>query len=159
MKKIIFSALFLTLCYAGSVSAQQATGNTQTTNATLSGISFKDAGNTHEFGSIPQGIPVTYSFTFTNTGKNPLILSAVTPSCGCTSPEWTKEPIAPGKSGVIKVTYNAQAMGSFTKTVTITSNAADSPAVLYIRGEVKAAQQASNAPAATPQTATTPKKN
>lgn len=156
MKKILPSLLLFTLCYTGTVQAQQAAVNTQT-NTDATGISFKEAKNTYEFGSIPQGTPVTHVFTFTNTGKTPLILSNVTASCGCTTPEWPREAVAPGKSGSIKVTYNAQNMGSFTKTITVNSNAA--PVVLYINGEVKAVQQAANTPATTPQTTTTPKKN
>jgi len=77
---------------------------------------------THNFGKIAQGRPVTYNFEIVNTGTEPLILESVRASCGCTTPEWSKEPIAPGATSVIKVGYNAYAEGMFNKTVTITYN-------------------------------------
>lgn len=157
MKKFFTSTLLVMALGLGSVYAQQAATGT-TSNAPAAGISFKEANNTYDFGSIPQGTPVTHDFVFTNTGKAPLILSAVTPSCGCTSPEWPKEAIAPGKSATIKVTYNAQALNTFNKTVTITSNAATPQTILYIKGEVKAVQQGSTQ-AAAPKTSAAPKKN
>lgn len=73
----------------------------------------------HNFGKIPQGRPAVYNFEITNTGKDPLRLENVQASCGCTTPEWTKEPIAPGASSMIKVGFNAYSDGSFTKVVTI----------------------------------------
>lgn len=94
---------------------------------------------THDFGSIPQGVPATYTFVVKNTGKAPLILTNAAASCGCTKPEYTAEPIPPGKKGFIKVTYNAASTGEFSKTVTVTSNAVRSTVVLYIRGSVNAA--------------------
>ncbi len=73
----------------------------------------------HDFGKIPQGRPATYVFEITNTSTEPLRLENVQASCGCTTPEWSKEPIAPGANAVIKVGYNAYAEGHFNKTVTI----------------------------------------
>jgi hypothetical protein len=73
----------------------------------------------HNFGRIPQGRPATYTFEILNTGTESLKLNNVQASCGCTTPEWSKEPIEPGGSSSIKVGYNAYAEGSFTKTVTI----------------------------------------
>jgi hypothetical protein len=90
----------------------------------------------HDFGKIPQGKPVTYSFEVKNTGKAPLLISNVQASCGCTTPEWDREkPIAPGATALIKVGYNAQAEGPFTKPVTITYNDGLTK-VLNIKGEV-----------------------
>ncbi|MET0392627.1 MAG: DUF1573 domain-containing protein [Chitinophagaceae bacterium] len=74
----------------------------------------------HDFGSIPQGRPVYYTFTVVNTGSQPLILDNVQASCGCTTPEWSNAPIAPGASGPIRVGYNAAVEGSFEKFITIT---------------------------------------
>ncbi len=71
----------------------------------------------HSFGKIPQGRPVTHIFEVTNTGKEPLLLENVQASCGCTTPEWSREPIAPGATVPIKVGYNAYAEGHFNKTV------------------------------------------
>ncbi len=94
---------------------------------------------THEFGIIPQNVPATYTFTFKNTGKEPLIITNAAASCGCTTPEWTKEPIMPGKKGFVKATYNAASIGVFNKAVTVMSNAKKSQVTLYIKGDVKAA--------------------
>ena len=76
----------------------------------------------HNFSKIPQGKPVYYSFEIVNTGKTALKLTDVHASCGCTTPEWNREPIAPGASALIKVGYNAAAEGSFEKYITITYN-------------------------------------
>ena len=78
---------------------------------------------THDFGKIPKGTPVNYEFSFTNNGKEPIVISNVQASCGCTTPKWTKEPILPGKSSTINVQYNAANPGGFNKSITITSNA------------------------------------
>ena len=76
----------------------------------------------HDFLTIPQGKPVYYSFDIINTGKTPLKLDDVHASCGCTTPEWSREPIAPGATARIKVGYNAAAEGFFEKSITITYN-------------------------------------
>jgi hypothetical protein len=75
-----------------------------------------------DFGKIPQGRPVTHVFEITNTGKETLHLDNVQASCGCTTPEWSREPIQPGATTSIKVGYNAAAEGAFNKTVTIVYN-------------------------------------
>jgi hypothetical protein len=76
----------------------------------------------HDFSSIPQGKPVYYSFEIINTGKTPLKLDNVQASCGCTTPEWSTEPIAPGATAKIKVGYNAAAIGFFEKFITVSYN-------------------------------------
>ncbi len=95
----------------------------------------------HDFGTIPQGKPVSTEFTFKNTGNEPVTLNNVHASCGCTTPEWTKEPVLPGKSGSIKATYNAAAAAPFSKTITVTSNVGTK--VLTIKGVVEAAPSSS----------------
>lgn len=77
---------------------------------------------THDFGKIPQGRPVTYIFTIKNSGKDTLKLEDVRASCGCTTPEWSREPVAPGASGNLTVGYNAAAEGPFSKSVAIYYN-------------------------------------
>ena len=89
----------------------------------------------HDFGKIPQGKPVTYVFTFTNTGTTPLKLENVQAACGCTTPEWSKDEIVPGASSKITVGYNAAAEGPFSKPVTITYNG-NQTKQLIIKGEV-----------------------
>lgn len=80
---------------------------------------------------------VSHVFVVTNTGKSPLVITRVISSCGCTTPVFTKEPIAPGKSGEIKVVYNPTGrVYPFTKTVSVYSNGKKGPLVLTIKGEV-----------------------
>ena len=90
----------------------------------------------HDFGKIPQGKPVTYNFEVTNTGKAPYKLDNVAASCGCTTPQWDKEKVVnPGEKSIITVGYNAAAEGPFTKPVTITYNGTQTK-VITIKGEV-----------------------
>ncbi len=97
---------------------------------------FKFEKETNDFGKIAQGKPVSYDFKFTNLGDQPLIIGDVQSSCGCTVPKFTSTPIKKGETGVISVTYNAAAPGSFNKALTIKSNAKTPVKYLYIKGEV-----------------------
>jgi hypothetical protein len=97
--------------------------------------------STFDFGKIKQGVPVDHEFKFTNTGKIPMIITNVAASCGCTTPDWTKDPIPPGGQGFIKATFNAASAGGFNKTVTVTSNIENGFIQLTIRGEVLPAIQ------------------
>ena len=92
----------------------------------------------HDFGKINEGDGrVSTVFTFKNEGMAPLVLSNVRASCGCTTPTWTKEPVEPGQTGTITVTYNPNGRpGRFQKTVTITSNATEPTKKVFIKGEV-----------------------
>lgn len=92
---------------------------------------------THEFGKIKQGTPVTYEFKFTNSSKVPLVITNAAPSCGCTTPSWTREPVMPGGQGHIKATYNAAAAGIFDKTITVSANVEGGMVTLHIKGEVE----------------------
>lgn len=93
----------------------------------------------HDYGTIENGADGTCVFTITNTGNAPLIISLCKGSCGCTVPECTKEPIAPGATSEIKVKYDTKREGPFHKSVTITSNAVNEPSkVVKIKGVVKA---------------------
>jgi hypothetical protein len=91
---------------------------------------------THQFSQVPQGTPVTTKFKFTNNSNKPLILKSVQASCGCTTPDYTREPIMAGATGEITVTYNAANMGKFKKSITVTTNIEETPIILYIEGEV-----------------------
>ena len=93
----------------------------------------------HNFGVFSQDTAVvTYDFIFTNVGKSPLIIHEASASCGCTVPEYTLEPIMPGKTGKISVTYNGKGRrpGVFRKSITIHNNGKQSPVRLYIEGEM-----------------------
>ena len=89
----------------------------------------------YDFGKIPQGKPVTHIFEFKNTGTTPFSLDNVQASCGCTTPEWNKDPIAPGATAKITVGYNAQNEGTFAKPVTITYNGNQTKQII-IKGDV-----------------------
>ena len=93
----------------------------------------------YNYGAIDYNGNGTYEFVFKNTGKVPLIIKRVDSSCGCTTPEWSKEPIKPKGKGKIVVKYDTKRIGSFIKSVKIYSNAKNSPVELIIRGEVKPA--------------------
>ncbi len=90
----------------------------------------------YKFGKIKQNIPATHIFTVTNTGTKPLIIEFASAECGCTTPEYSKDPILKGKTSSIKVTYNAQNLGSFKKNVNIKFANSQQPVVLTIEGDV-----------------------
>ena len=92
----------------------------------------------HEFGTVLWKNPVTATFTITNSGDKPLVISNVTTSCGCTVANWTQTPIAPGATGVVSSTFDSKALGRFQKSIGIYSNASERPIYLAIRGEVTA---------------------
>lgn len=96
----------------------------------------------HNYGDVPFEGNGTYSFKFTNTGSEPLMISDAKGSCGCTVPSWPKEPIAPGASANIEVTYDTKRVGSISKSVTIMSNAVNTPVkVIRISGNVLAGSE------------------
>ena len=90
----------------------------------------------HDYGTIVQGSNGETEFVFVNKGKNPLILNNVSASCGCTSPDWTRKPVLPGEKGSVKVKYDTEILGSFTKSVSVFSNASNSYVTLIIRGNI-----------------------
>ena len=163
MKKILFG---LTLVAAVSVTTVNAQGQGVATGTTpVSAVSAKApvisfAAEKYEFGVVPQSTPVTHVFSFKNTGSVPLVLSSVSASCGCTTPEWPKDAIAPNATAKITVTYNAANAGEFTKTVTVVSNASVPQTILTIHGDVKPATTANEATAPkTPVQSAAPKKS
>jgi hypothetical protein len=129
MKKMLFL-----VCFAAFGLATQAQTTTNTTTAKPAEVlQLKES--SYNFGKIQQGRPVTHNFEIVNISSAPLMLENVQASCGCTTPEWTKEPIQPGASTTIKVGYNAAAEGDFNKTITITYNNMQAK-VLTISGSV-----------------------
>ena len=119
MKKLF--TLFFVFAIAFTMNAQTIANvsNTQPA-ATPDVLSMKETA--FEFGTIPQGKPVFHFFEVTNAGKDPMVISNVQTSCGCTTPEWSKDPIAPGATAKIRVGYNAAGEGHFEKFITIMYN-------------------------------------
>ncbi|WP_345951515.1 MULTISPECIES: DUF1573 domain-containing protein [unclassified Mucilaginibacter] len=97
---------------------------------------FKFNEEKHDFGKIAKGKPVTTVFSFTNVGVEPLILTDVRPTCGCTIADYTKAPVKKGEKGTISITYNAAVASPFSKTIVVTSNAKTPVKNLIILGEV-----------------------
>ncbi len=141
MKKILFLAAVV--CTSMSIFAQEVSktastiisdAKTEQKTPVEEAILIKE--DVYDFGKIPQGKPVNTVFTVRNISQQPLKISNVQASCGCTTPEWDKETaILPGKDGKITVGYNAAAEGAFTKTITITYNETGSKQIT-IKGEV-----------------------
>lgn len=101
----------------------------------------------HDFGTVEQYGNTTCTFEFKNTGTAPLIISNAKGSCGCTVPEWPKNPIAPGETGVITVRYDNKRIGPINKSVTITSNAVNAPTkTIRIKGHINKKPQESTMP-------------
>jgi hypothetical protein len=138
MRKLLFLAAFALVTGIGF--AQEMTGTISKNEVNPAVAAFNWESSVHDFGKIKQGIPVTHEFRFTNTGKAPLIIVNAQPSCGCTTPDWTKTPVEPGGSGFIKATFNAGAAGPFNKTVTVTANVEGGFVLLTIKGEVLVAE-------------------
>lgn len=113
---------------------QEKTNSTIVDNPNAAVITFDKV--IHDYGTIKQGSDGKCEFKFTNTGKEPLILSRPRSNCGCTVPTWPREPILPGKSEVISVVYDTKRMGPIHKSVTVFSNAKNNAVVLQIKGTV-----------------------
>ena len=100
--------------------------------------------NTHDFGELAFASDGSCEFIFKNTGKSPLVLNNVKSTCGCTIPEWPREPVGENESASIRVRYDTHRVGSFTKSITVYSNASNSPKRLFIKGRVKAKEEITN---------------
>ena len=115
-------------------------GNTKKENGTndvkMSKIEFSETMD-YDFGKIKEKSDGTYEFKFKNVGENPVIITRVKSSCGCTVPTYPKDPIAVGKEASIKIKYDTKRIGRFNKTVTVYANVENSPIVLKIRGVVE----------------------
>lgn len=133
MKNLISSTIAALVLVAISFNSSAQTEAIQTGAK----ISFLE--ETHDYGEVEYGGNGTCSFIFENTGNEPLVLGNVKGSCSCTVPEWTKTPIAPGEKGEIKVKYNTKRAGAINKSVTINSNAVNTPVkIIRIKGNVLA---------------------
>lgn len=147
MKK--FSFLFFCLALTATTFAQSPVGEAApiAVDAPADGPQAVFEQTTVDYGTIEQNSDPYRYFKFTNTGNEPLIISKAKGSCGCTAPEWPKEPIMPGESNEIKVRYDTKRVGNFTKTVTLTTNQTQPTIVLKITGKVNAVQEAPSVPA------------
>lgn len=129
MKRIILF-LSVVICFL-SVNAQET--KTEAADTTLKAkIVFETL--IHDFGKINKAADGNCIFKFKNEGNIPLTLANVSASCGCTTPLWTKDPVLPGKTGEIKVRYDTNRIGAFSKSITVSSNA--ELVVLSIQGSV-----------------------
>ena len=132
MKRLFGLVALVLISISGARAQAEATSEAPSMGGPV--ISFE---NTEiDYGTIQQNAEPYREFNFTNTGDAPLIISNAKGSCGCTVPEWPKEPIQPGESNVIKVRYATNRIGKFSKTVTLTTNDAEGTHVLRIKGEV-----------------------
>lgn len=144
MKKIMLSlACVAILASCSNQEPKQATTTESETVATASETSpadapvFKFVKESFDFGQITMGEKVSYDFEFTNIGKSPLIITSATATCGCTVPEFPKEPVAPGAEGVVRVVFDsAGKLGMQNKVVTITANTVPETTELNILGNV-----------------------
>ncbi|MFT4660990.1 MAG: hypothetical protein ACI8XB_001261 [Patiriisocius sp.] len=121
-----------------SLNTNMVTNKITPENAGLSvaGITFEK--EVFNFGKISQGEKITFTFKFKSSGEGPLVIGAVKPSCGCTTPkDWPKDPIMPGDEGLIEVEFNSEGKsGLQSKSINIVSNTDPSTSVLYLEGEV-----------------------
>jgi hypothetical protein len=124
MKKIAFFIFFISMAWMA---------NAQADSSKADALQLKEV--EHDFGKIPQGKPVFYFFEIANTGSTPLKLDNVQASCGCTTPEWNREPIPAGGTDKIRVGYNAASEGVFDKYITITYDGSLSKQI-HIKGTV-----------------------
>jgi len=144
MKSIIF-ALALSVVTTGAAFAQakeQLKEPAKAAATTLTPENLQFVSDNHDFGIIPEGPNAEYVFQFKNTGKEPIVISRVQPSCGCTVPDWSKDPILPGKTGFVKASYGSQGRpGHFEKSMTVFSNAGTK--MVSFKGTVEKAPEAS----------------
>ena len=123
MKKLLFSLMAFT--FATAVFAQKKAADVAKLNT-----------ETFDFGKVKLNVPAVATFVVTNVGTEPLIIEQANPTCGCTISDYTKSPIAPGKTGTIKATYNAATLGGIHKTLTVKFAGVDEIKQINLAGEV-----------------------
>ncbi len=141
MKKVFIlaiAALSFAACRNANNSTTEVAGSTGKTIVSADAPVVVFERDIFDFGKIEQGGKVNHEFKFKNTGKTPLIISNATATCGCTVPEFPKEPILPGKEGVIKVIFNSAGKeGMQDKVITISSNANPNTTSVHLVGDVR----------------------
>jgi hypothetical protein len=139
MKKI-FSVLVLCLAFVTLTFAQaeeKVKAKAEQVKEQVQGPQITFENKTVDYGVIEQESDPYRLFKFTNTGNEALVITNAKGSCGCTVPQYSKDPIGPGETGEIKVRYDTKRLGKFIKTVTLTTNTGAEKVVLTIKGEVK----------------------
>ena len=132
--KILFSCFYIFAFI--TVAKGQSTDTKQMAQDSITGPEIHFEIMVYDFDTIQKGSSARCEFTFTNTGNEPLILEKVKTSCECTIAKWSKKPIMPGKSGVLKIIYSTRTIGYFFRTIAVISNAKTNPVELLIKGTV-----------------------
>lgn len=137
MKNVLLTALTISL-FALGANAQTDAAPVPAANPNAGEFKFET--ENHDFGTVKDGDQATWEFKFTNVGKEPILITNVQATCGCTTPKWTKEPVKKGESGVITAVYNSKGRpGAFNKSIIVNSNAKTDSKTLYIKGTVETA--------------------
>ncbi|MGR3854792.1 DUF1573 domain-containing protein [Chryseobacterium indologenes] len=134
MKKLKITALLAVLAFSPFYANVLTTGGPSIVKMVADAIKWKS--ESIDVGNIPQGKPKLIRFEFTNTSSKPIIIQNVAPSCGCTTADYTKTPIQPGKKGFVEASYNAATVGPFMKTVNVTTSDSKTPKTLSFKGVV-----------------------
>jgi hypothetical protein len=136
MKKLKITALLAVLAFSPFYANVFTTEAVSIVKLLADAIKWKS--ESIDVGNIPQGKPKVIRFEFTNTSSKPIIIENVAPSCGCTTADYTKTPILPGKKGFVEASYNAANAGAFVKTVNVTTSDSKTPKTLSFKGTVTA---------------------
>lgn len=140
MKQIVAISLvtLLSFCSCGGSGKKQAESTTNTSADTVTSIEFDN--KNYNFGQVIKGETVEHTYFFTNTGSIDLVVEEVAPSCGCTIPDWSKDPVKPGEQGKIKVKFEtkSQSLGNKSKQVAVYTNTVPSRNLLYFTAQVVA---------------------
>lgn len=136
MKKLKISAVLAVLAFSPFYANVFSTEAVSIVKVIAEAIKWKS--ESIDVGNIPQGKPKLIRFEFTNTSSKPVIIENVAPSCGCTTADYTKTPILPGKKGFVEASYNAASAGAFVKTVNVTTSDSKTPKTLSFKGTVVA---------------------
>ncbi|WP_278377482.1 DUF1573 domain-containing protein [Chryseobacterium arthrosphaerae] len=134
MKKLKITALLAVLAFSPFYANIHTTDAPSLVKMVADAIKWKS--ESIDVGNIPQGKAKLIRFEFTNTSSKPIIIQNVAPSCGCTTADYTKTPIQPGKKGFVEASYNAAAAGPFMKTVNVTTSESKTPKTLSFKGTV-----------------------
>lgn len=134
MKQLKITAVLAVLAFSPFYANVFSAEGSSIVKMVADGIKWKS--ESIDVGNIPQGKPKIIRFEFTNTSSKPIIIQNVAPSCGCTTADYTKTPIQPGKKGFVEASYNAAAAGPFMKTVNVTTSESKTPKTLSFKGTV-----------------------